>query len=69
MHTGPSENSPFPWNTRDKTLDKNDAKMSHQRARQQTKKFKQQRRRQKEKRYSVFVDFNNIIIILFENMI
>ena len=46
-----------------------DAKMSHQRARQQTKKFKQQRRRQKEKRYSVFVDFNNIIIILFENMI
>ena len=46
-----------------------DANMSHQRERQQTKKFKLQRRRQKEKRYSVFVDFNNIIIILFENMI
>ena len=46
-----------------------DTKMSHQRARQQTKKFKQQRRRQKEKTYSVFEDFNNMIIILFENMI
>ena len=69
MHTGPSENSPSPGTQGIKHLTRMDTKMSHQRARQQTKKFKQQRRRQKEKRYSVFVDFNNTIIILFENMI